>query len=147
MTKAADSTCLMPVNPDLQKAAETFYESSMASWCLGWHATLLSKYLYSKRCQGPVFEAVIRKLHGVIQRSHQTLAHGALVAIAAQRRLIGCRCIYFSGLQDLRCFILASPFIDSCLFEGQFMSSMSTYSQEQLSQVKHLMSTGSNAAS
>ncbi len=72
MVKAAGNVRPLPTNTDLRKAAATFYESSMVTWRLGLHTTLLSKYLHSKFGQEPVMEAVCKKLHGAIQVSRQT---------------------------------------------------------------------------
>ncbi len=147
MVKAAGNVRPLPINSDLRKAVETFYESSMATWRLGLHATLLSKYVYSKCGQDPVLEAVCKKLHGAIRESRQTSARGASVAIAAQRRLV-VDASAFRDCRDLRSSLLATPFVGSSLFGGQFMSSVeaATRSQEQLSQARRLASAGSRAA-
>ncbi len=88
MVKMAGNVCPLPINPDLRKAVETFYESSMVTWRLRLHATLLSKYVHSRCGQDAVLEAVCKKFHGAIREYHQTSARGVSVAIAAQRRLV-----------------------------------------------------------
>ncbi len=95
MVKTAGSTCPLgacplPFSFDLQ--------SSMATWCLGWHAILLSKYLHSKCGHYEALEAVLYMLHSAIQESHQTSARGASVAIAASCHLV----VGVSALWDCR---------------------------------------------
>ncbi len=88
----------------------------MATWCLGWYATLLSKYLCSNCCQDPVLEAaVICKLHGAIQESCQTSARGASVAILVECHLVVVASAFY-GLGELGSLLLATPFIGSSLF-------------------------------
>ncbi len=114
MTKGVGSTHPLPVNPDLWKAVETFYEFSMVTWHRGWHLTLLSKYLYSKCCQDAVLEAVIGKLHDAIQKCYQTSAHGGSVATVAQC-LSAVNTSAFRDLRDLRSSLLTTHFVCSSL--------------------------------
>ncbi len=97
--------------------------------------------------RNPVLEAVCKKLHGAIRESHQTLARGVSVTIAAQRRLV-VNASAFRDCMDLRSSLLATPFVCSPLFGGQFISSVeaATRSQEQLSQARRLVSAVSRAA-
>ncbi len=86
-------------------------------------------------------------LHWAIRESRLTSAQMALVAIAAQHRMI----LDTSAYQDcmpLRATLLSTPFVGSSLFGGQFQSSVegAMHSQEKLSQVRRLASAGSRAA-
>ncbi len=88
MVKVAGNVRTLPISSNLRKAVETFYESSMATWHLRLHDTLLSRCLHGKCGQDPVLEAVCKELHSAIQESRQTSARGASVSIATQRRLV-----------------------------------------------------------
>ncbi len=71
MVKAAGNVRPLPINSDLWKAVEIFYESSVVTWHLRLHVTLLSKYLHSKCGQDPVLKVVCKKIHGAIRESRQ----------------------------------------------------------------------------
>ncbi len=146
MVKAPGNVHPLPINSDLWKAVETFYGSSMVTWHLGLHATLLSKKVHNKCIEGPVLEAVCKKLHGVIGEPPQTSACGALVAIVDQCGLVVASA--FRDCRDIWSSLLVTPFIGSSLFDGQFMSSVEAAmrSQEQLSQARGLALVGSRAA-
>ncbi len=108
MVKVAGNVPPLPINSNLQKAVETFYESSMATWLLRLCTTLLSKCVHSKCGQDPVLEAVSEKLHGAIQESRQTSARSASVAIAAQCRLV-VDASAFRDCRDRLSLLLATP--------------------------------------
>ncbi len=147
MVKAEGSTHPLAINLDLWKAVEMFYGSSLVTWRLGWYAILLSNYLRSKCGQDPVLEGVFCKLHGAIRESHQISARGTSVAIGVQCRLV-VNTSTFRDCSDLQSSLLATPFVGSSLFGGQFMFSeeAAMHSQEQLSQVRCLASAGSRSA-
>ncbi len=135
------------INPDFCRALDVSFESSMATWQLGSHMTVLINYLYD-HCQGdPVLKAVCNHLHGAIRESHQTSAQAASVAIAAQGHMI-LDASLFRDCTPLRATLLSTPFVGSSLFGGQFQSSLeeATSSQEKLTQVRLLASSGSRAA-
>ncbi len=119
----------------------------MATWRLGWHMMVMINYLYNHCQSDPVLKAVCNHLHGAIQESRVTSSQGASVAIAAQRRMI-LDASSFRDCRPLRATLLSTPFVGSSLFGGQFQSSVeeATRSQEKLTQVRRLASSGSRAA-
>ncbi len=88
MVKQVGNIRPLAINPDLRTALEMSFESSMATWRLGWHMTVMINYLYNHFQADPVLKAVCNHLHGAIRESCQTSAQGALVAIAAQCRMM-----------------------------------------------------------
>ncbi len=132
--------------PDFCRALEVSYELSMATWRLGWHMTVMINYLYNHCQDDPVLKAVCNHLHGAIRESRMTSSQAASVAIAAQRRMI-LDASAFRDCRPLRATLLSTPFVGSSLFGGQFQSSVkeATHSQENLTQVRRLASSGSRA--
>ncbi len=59
----------LPINPDLCRALETYFESSMATWRLGWFMAVMINYLYNHYQADPVLKAVCNHLHGAIRES------------------------------------------------------------------------------
>ncbi len=146
MVKQVRNIRPLAINPDFRRALEVSYESSMATWRLGWHMTVMINYLYN-HCQGdPVLKAVCNHLHGAIQEFCVTSSQAASVAIAAQRRMI-LDASAFRDCRPLRATLLSTPFVGSSLFGGQFQSSVeeATHSQEKLTQVRRIASSGSRA--
>ncbi len=88
IVKQVGNICPLAINPDLRRALEASFESSMATWQLGWHMMVMINYLYDHCQADPVLKAVCNHLHGAIRESRQTSAQAASVAIAAQRRMI-----------------------------------------------------------
>ncbi len=87
MVKQVANIHPLAINPDLCRALEVSFESSMASWRLGWHMTVMINYLYNHCQADPVLKAVCNSLHGAIRESCLTSAQAASVAIASQRRM------------------------------------------------------------
>ncbi len=147
MVKQVGNIRPLAIYSDLCRALEASYESSMATWWLGWHMTVLINYMYN-HCQGdPVLKAVCNYLHGAIQESRLTSAQGASVAIAAQCRMI-LDASAFQDCQPLRATLLSTPFVGSSLFGGQFQSLFeeATRSQEKLTQVRQLRAKGTSGS-
>ncbi len=88
VVKQAGNIRPLAINPDFRRALKASFESSMATWRLGWHMTVLINYLYNHCQDDPVLKAVCNHLHGAIRESRQTSAQVASVAIATQRRMI-----------------------------------------------------------
>ncbi len=88
---------------------EASYDSFMVTWRIGWHITVLSSFLFSRFKDNPVLCAVSGKLHNIVQDSHQTVVLGALVAIAAQHRMVF-NASPFQGSRILRSMLLAIPY-------------------------------------
>ena len=137
----------LAINPDLHRTLETSFESSMATWWLVWHMTVMINYLYNHCQADPVLKAVCNHLHGAIRESCQISAQAALVAIAAHP----CMILHASPFRDcwpLSATLLSIPFVGSSHSDGQFQSSVkeATHSQEKLSEVRWLASAGSRAA-
>ncbi len=66
MVKQVGNIGPLAINLDLHRALETSFESSMASWRLGWHMTVLSNYLYNHCQADPVLKAVCNHLYVAI---------------------------------------------------------------------------------
>ncbi len=128
-----------PQSSELRKAFDALYESSMASWRLGWHLTVLSQFLKQQNIQDPVTRAVISHMHSAIQESRKVSATGASSAIAASCRMVldspACH-----GWQALRPKLLGSPYGGTNLFGGSFDTHIecATRTLEQLAQVRRL---------
>ncbi len=88
MVKQVENIHSLAINPDLRKALEVSFESSMVTWWLGWHMTAVINYLYNHCQADPVLKAVCNHLHVAIRESRQPSASAASVAIVAQRRMI-----------------------------------------------------------
>ncbi len=138
----------LAINLDLCKAEEKFYESLMASWCLGWHVTFLSKKLYSNSCQGLVLEAVI------ITVSCKSPATPQLVVLQCPlwHNVIWLSMDHLWDCRDHRSSLLATLFIGFILFGGQFPSSVevvmhSCVIRSSWAKSRHLVWTGSRSAS
>ncbi len=147
MVKQVGNIRPLAINPDFRRALEASYESSMATWRLGWHMTVMINFLYNHCQDDPVLKAVCNHLHGAIRESRLTSAQAASVAIAAQRRMI-LDASAFRDCRPLRATLFATPYVGTSLFGGQFQSSVeeATRSQEKLTQVRRLASSGSRAA-
>ncbi len=78
-----------------------------------------SYYLYNYCQADPVLKAVCNHLHGAIRDSRQTSASAASVAIVVQHCMI-LNASVFRDCQPLRASLLATPFVGSLLFGGQF---------------------------
>ncbi len=109
--------------------------------------TVMINYLYNHCQADPVLKALCNHLHGAIRESRMTSSQAALVAVVAQRRMI-LNASTFRDCQPLWATLLSTPFVGSSLFGGQFQSSVeeATRSQEKLTQVRQLASSGSQAA-
>ncbi len=123
MVKQVGNIRPLGINPDFRRALEVPLESSMATWRLGWHMTVLINYLYNYCQGGPVLKAVCNHLHRAIRESPLTSAQVASVAIAAQRCMI-LNASTFRDCKPLRATLLSTPFVGSSLFGGQFQSSV-----------------------
>ncbi len=66
MVKHVGNIRPLDINPDLPRALEASFVSSMATWRLGWHMTVLINYLYNHCQADPVLRAVCYHLHGAI---------------------------------------------------------------------------------
>ncbi len=88
MVKQVRNIQPLAINPDLCRALEASYESSLSTWRVGWHMTVMINYLHN-HCHGdPVLKAVCNHLHGAIRESRMTSSQAASMAIVAQCRLI-----------------------------------------------------------
>ncbi len=82
MVKQVGNIRPLAINHDFRRALEVSYESSMATWRLGWHMTVLINYLYNHCQADPVLKAVCNHLHEAIPESRMTSSQAASVAIA-----------------------------------------------------------------
>ncbi len=57
MTQAVGNTRSLPLSPDLKKAIDAFYNSSMSTWCLGWLVVVFGSYLWYIHSDYPVIES------------------------------------------------------------------------------------------
>ncbi len=140
MVKQVGNIRPLAITPDLRKALEASFESSMVIWQLGWHMMVMINYLCNHCQADPVLKAVCNHLHGAIRESRQTSAQAALVAIAAQCHMI-LDASAFWVCRSLRATLLSTPFVGYSLFGGQLQSSVeeATRSQEKLSQAQGLL--------
>ena len=147
MVKQVGNIHHLAINPDLRRALEVSFESSVATWWLGWRMMVMINYLYNHYQADPVLNAVCNHLHGAIRESCQTSAQATSVTIAAQRCMI-LAASAFRDCRPLRATLMSTPFVGSSLFGGQFQSSFeeATCSQEKLTQVRRLAPAGSRAA-
>ena len=109
MVKQVGNIRPLAINPDLRRALEVSFKSSMVTWWLGWHMTVLIIYLYNHCQADPVLKAVCNHLHGAIRESCQTSAEAASVAFAAQCCMI-LDASTFRDCRPLRATLLSTPF-------------------------------------
>ena len=84
MVKQVGNIRPLAINPDLHRAMEASFGSSMVTWQLGWHMMVMINYLYNHCQADPALKAVCNHLHGASRESRQTSAKAALVAIARE---------------------------------------------------------------
>ncbi len=73
MVKQVGNIRPVAINPDLCRALETSFQSSVASWRLGWHMTVLINYLYNHCQADPILKAVFNHLHGPFETLARSL--------------------------------------------------------------------------